>query len=145
SPEGARPFLAEAVPLAREHGDPVLLALTCGNLGLEALFTDDLDRAQDAFDEQLRLCREHVLRHSASEGLGGLAAVAARRGDPERAARLLGAASVIGPIGDADVNAQLEQHFFAPARDCTPNWSHAHAAGAELSFDEAITFARHRG
>ena len=141
NPEGARPFLAEAVPLANELGDPVFLALTYGNVGLEALFNDDLDRAQHAFDEQLRLCREHVVMSDAPEGLGGLAAIATRRGDPERAARLLGAATALGPVGDADVNAELEQHFFAAARQRTRQWSHAHAAGAQMSFEEAIAFA----
>jgi hypothetical protein len=141
SPERAQPFLAEAVPLAREHGDPVNVALTCGNVGLEALFTDDLDRAQEAFDEQLRLCREHVVRHWAPEGLGGLAAIATRRGDPDRAARLLGAASAIGPIGDADVNAELEEQFFAPARLRTRLWTQSHRAGVQMSFEEAIAFA----
>jgi predicted ATPase/DNA-binding SARP family transcriptional activator len=143
SPESARPLLAHAVPLARELGDPVLLALTCGNVGLEALFNDDLDSAQDAFDEGLRLGREHVVRHFVAEGLGGLAAIATRRGDPERAARLLGAATAIGPVGDADVNAALEEHFFAPARahHGTRHWSDAHTAGSQMSFEEAITFA----
>ena len=116
----ARPFLAQAVPLAHELGDPVFLALTCGNVGLEALFTDDLARAREAFEEQLRLCRELVVKHLAAEGLGGLAAIAARRGNPERAAQLLGAATATGPVGDADVNAQLEEQFFAPARLRTP-------------------------
>jgi tetratricopeptide (TPR) repeat protein len=139
--EGARPSLAEAVPLANELGDPVFLALTYGNVGLEALFNDDLDRAQHAFCEQLRLCREHVVRHDAAEGLGGLAAIATRRGDPERAARLLGAATAIGPVGDADVNAELEEKFFRPARVRTRLWSQAHTAGAQMSFDEAIAFA----
>jgi predicted ATPase/DNA-binding SARP family transcriptional activator len=143
SPESARSFLAHAVPLARELGDPVLLALTCGNVGLEALFNDDLDRAQDAFDEGLRLCREHVVRHFASEAVGGLAAIATRRGDPKRAARLLGAATAFGPVGDADVNAELEEHFFAPARahHGTRQWSDAYTAGAQMSFEEAIAFA----
>jgi predicted ATPase/DNA-binding SARP family transcriptional activator len=143
NPEAARPFLAEAVPLADELEDPVVSALTCGNVGLEALFNDDLDRAQDAFDEQLRLCREHVVMSDAPEGLGGLAAIATRRGDTERAARLLGAATAIGPVGDADVNAELEEHFFAPARASrgTPHWTDAYRAGAEMSFEEAIAFA----
>ena len=82
-PTAARPFLAQAVPLADELGDPVFSAVTCGNVGLEALFTDDLVRARDAFEEQLRLCREYVLKYVASEGLGGLAAIATRRGDPD--------------------------------------------------------------
>ena len=140
-PEVAGPFLAQAVPLARELRDPVSLAVTWGNVGLEALFTDDLDRARSAFEEQVRLCREHVLRHIAAEGLGGLAAIATRRGDPERAARLLGAATAIGSIGDADVEPQLEEQFFAPARLRTRHWSQAHTAGTQMGFEEAITFA----
>ena len=124
-----------------ELGDPVFSAVTCGNVGLEALFTDDLDRAQDAFEEQLRLCREYVVKYVASEGLGGLAAIATRRGDPELAARLLGAATATGPVGDADVNAQLEEQFFAPARLRTRHWSQAHTAGTQMGFEEAIAFA----
>jgi predicted ATPase/DNA-binding SARP family transcriptional activator len=143
SPERARPFLAQAAPLAQELGDPVFLALTYGNTGLEALFTNDLDRARDAFYEQLRLCREHVVKHMAAEGLGGLAAIASRRGDLERAGKLLGAATAIGPVGDADVTAQLEEHFYAPAcaRGGTRHWSDARTTGAKMSFEEAITFA----
>jgi predicted ATPase len=140
-PEAAGRFLAEAVPLAQELGDPVFSALTWGNVGLDALFADDLDRARDAFEEQLRLCRELVVRHLAAEALGGFAAIAACRGDPERAARLLGAATAIGPVGDPDVNAQLEEQFFAPARLRTPGWSPAHRAGAQMGFEEAIAFA----
>jgi tetratricopeptide (TPR) repeat protein len=140
-PEAARPFLAQAVPLARELGDPVSMAFTCGNVGLEALLTDDLDRAQDAFEEQLCLCREHVVKHLAAEGMGGLAAIAARRGNTERAARLLGAATSIGPVGDADVTAQLEEEFFAPARERTPQWTLTHKAGIRMAFEETIAFA----
>jgi predicted ATPase/DNA-binding SARP family transcriptional activator len=140
-PEAAGPFLAEALPLARELGDPVFSALTWGNVGLEALFADDLDRAREAFDEEVRLSREHVVRHLAAEGLGGLAAIATRRGDPERAARLLGAATTIGSIGDPDVEPQLEEQFFAPARNRTRHWSQAHTAGTQMGFEEAIAFA----
>jgi predicted ATPase/DNA-binding SARP family transcriptional activator len=141
--ERAGPFLAQAVPLARELGDPVSLAFTCGNVGLEALFTDDLTRAQEAFDEQLRLCKEHVVPHLAAEGLGGLAALAARRGDPERAALILGAAISLGPVGDADVNAQLEDQFFAPCRMAhgVERWEEGLAIGGEMTFEEAIDFA----
>jgi predicted ATPase/DNA-binding SARP family transcriptional activator len=140
-PQTAGPVLDQAVPLARELGDPVVFALLWGNVGMAALFTDDLDRAQEAFDQQLRLCREHVLKHLAAEGLGGLAAIATRRGDPERAARLLGAATATGPVGDADVNAQLEERFFAPARERTPQWTLAHTAGSQMGFEETISFA----
>jgi predicted ATPase/DNA-binding SARP family transcriptional activator len=141
-PELARPMLDNALPLARELGDPSELAFVCGNLGLEALFTGDLDRARAAFDEQLELCLEQVL-WVAAEGLSGLAAIATRRDDPERAARLLGAASASGPWdADADVTAHLERQFFAPARARlgTARWNQAHAEGAQMSFEQAIAF-----
>jgi predicted ATPase/DNA-binding SARP family transcriptional activator len=139
-PETAVSLMAQAVPLAHELGDPVLFAVTRGNEGMGALFTDDLDRAEEAFNEQLRLSREHVVTHLAPEGLGGLAAIAARRGDPERAARLLGAATAIAPVGDADVDARLEEQFFASARSA-PNWNDAYTAGAQMGFEEAIAYA----
>jgi hypothetical protein len=113
-----------------------------GNDGLEALFTGDLDRAETAFKEQLRLCGEHVIPWLAPEALGGLAAIATNEGDPERAARLLAAASVDGAIGDAEVTRELEQEFFTAARgDCGERrWSDAYAAGARLSLQEATAF-----
>jgi predicted ATPase/DNA-binding SARP family transcriptional activator len=142
-PERAGALLAEVEPLVREQGDPHQLAVWCGNVGLEALFSGELDRARLAFDEQLRLCRELVVTQLAAEGLGGLAAIATRRGEPERAARLLGAATVCGPVGDADVIAHLEKQFFASARaQLDPRrWSEAHTAGAEMPFQQAIACA----
>jgi hypothetical protein len=80
----------------------------------------------------------------AAEGLSGLAAIETRRSDPERAAQLLGAASATGPWdGDADVAAQLEQQFFAPARAACGErrWGEAHEAGARLDYEQAIAFA----
>jgi predicted ATPase/DNA-binding SARP family transcriptional activator/class 3 adenylate cyclase len=142
-PELARPMLDSALPLARELQDPSSLAFVCGNVGLEALFNGDLDRACAAFDEQLELCLNQVI-WVAAEGLSGLAAIATRRDDLERAARLLGAASASGPWdGDADVTAHLEKQFFAPARarHGTARWIQAHAEGAQMSFEQAIAFA----
>jgi predicted ATPase/DNA-binding SARP family transcriptional activator len=141
-PELARPMLESALALAHELGDPHQLAFVYGNVGLEALFTGDLERAHTAFHDQVRLCREHVLRVGA-EGLSGLAAIEARRGGLERAARLLGAASAVGPWDrDVDVAAHLEKRFFAPARaqHGAQAWNAAHAEGAQMSFDQALAF-----
>jgi hypothetical protein len=134
----------QVIPLARELDDPLQMALAYGNVGQEALFTGDLSRARSAFNEQLRLCREHFFDFPAAIGLAGLAAIATRQRDPELAARLLGAATATGPWdADADVLAQLEQHFFAPARAAYSErrWGEAQAAGAGLSFAQAIEFA----
>ena len=140
NPGHARPFLEHAESLAREVGDQMVLCAVSGNAGLAALFTGDIDAARAAFDAQLRICRELVIPWLASEALAGLSAVASRRDDLERAARLLGAATATGPIGDADVIAQLERDFFAPARERHGDrqWGECHTAGAELSFADAI-------
>jgi predicted ATPase/DNA-binding SARP family transcriptional activator len=143
NPDRARLLLERALPLARDVGDPERLAFVYGNLGLEALFSGDVERARSAFEEQLRICREHVL-WVAAEGLSGLAAIAARQGDPKHAARLLGAATGIGPWdADADVGEALEQQFFEPARLSygEPRWSKAHDSGSRLSLVEAIAVA----
>ena len=119
------------------------LILVDGTVGLQALFTEDLDRAQVGFEEQLRLCSEHSVGPLAAQGLVGLAAIAARREQGERAARLLGAATATGPMGDPDVVRQLEEQFLAPARSGygEERWDEAHAAGARLSFEQAIDLA----
>jgi predicted ATPase/DNA-binding SARP family transcriptional activator len=142
-PERAAQLLDEAMPLARRLGEPLALAFVWGNVGLEALFNSDLDRAQEAFDEQLRLCREHRF-WVAAEGLSGLAALAAKRNDPARAARLLGAATSIGPWdADADVRGALERRFLGPARRRygEPGWQRGESAGGRLSLEEAIDLA----
>ena len=143
SAESAGQWLDQAIPLAGELGDDVDLILASGTVGLHALFTEDLQRAQTAFEEQVRLCREHSVEPLAAEGLLGLAAVAACRAQGERAARLLGAATATGPLGDPEVVRQLEEQFLAPARSGygEQRWDEAHAAGARLSFEQAIDFA----
>ena len=143
NPERASPLLEHALPLARELGDPRTQAIVCGNVGLEALFSGDLDRAQDAFEEQLRLCRDHVL-WLAPEGLAGLAAVAACQGNPDHAARLLAAATATGGWdADAEVRDAFEQQFFDPARQRHGErlWSKAYTTGTRLSLEEAIDLA----
>jgi hypothetical protein len=143
TPTRAQQMVERAVPLARELGDPVMLVNVCGNAGLAALFVGQLDRAQTEFVEQVRLCWEHVWPQLAGEGLAGLAAIAAARDDPERAALLLAAARAAGPIADDDVEAHLNEHFFEPARADygERRWNDAHATGAQLSFEDAITLA----
>jgi predicted ATPase/DNA-binding SARP family transcriptional activator len=140
----ARAFLDQSESLARELDDQMLLAAVSGNAGLVALFAGELDAAQDAFEHQLRICRRLVIPWLASEGLAGLAAIATRNGEPDRAARILGAAAAHGPIDDDDVIVtRLEREFFAPARQRHGDrpWQQARTAGAELPFSDAIDFA----
>ena len=140
----AREYVARAIPLTRELNSPQLWMLLSGNVGLTALLTGDMDAAREAFREELRLCRELVALPYASEGLIGLAAVAAEHRAFDRAARLRGASAAhrYGVPRDA-VDARLETTFIEPARarHGVDAWDEAFRAGAGLGFQDAIAFA----
>jgi non-specific serine/threonine protein kinase len=145
--QGGYPYAArlldEALALARQSGEPWKLLVVWGNLGLVRLLTGDDPGARLAFEEQLQLCRDHNLRWAASEGVAGLAAIAAHQQHFDRAARLFGAATAIGSIGHPDLIAKLDQQFFDPARARLGDtrWSDAVQAGRRLAFRDAIDLA----
>jgi hypothetical protein len=141
--ELAAAYLDEALELARRTGERLRVMLVMGNLGLAALFTADLECAAAHFAEQLRLSREHAVHWMAAEGIGGLAAIAARQDETERAACLLGGAESLANILDDAAGVRLEQEFFSPARERLgeKRWRVAYANGARLGFDEAVSLA----
>ena len=146
--ERAAAYLDEALPLAERSGEPIRVIIAFENLGLVALFMADLERAAAHFGRSLRLCVEHGVAWIAAGGIGGLAAIAARRGETERAARLLGAAESLANllIGDA-ASVRLEEEFFSPARERIgeTRWRAAYTEGARLDFDEAVSVALDEG
>jgi hypothetical protein len=140
----ARDLVERAIPVARELGDPFLWMILHGNLGLAALLASDTDAAQHAFREELTLCRELAVRPFASEGLRGLAAVAAVRGDARRAARLVGAAAAHRyGFPHNPIDARLDAAFFDIARTrCGADaWDATAREGAKLGFEDAIAYA----
>jgi hypothetical protein len=70
--------------------EPFDEVITSGNAGPTALLPGDVDAARYALCEELELCRETVVLPIVTDGLSGLATVAAVRGDLDRAARLAG-------------------------------------------------------
>jgi predicted ATPase/DNA-binding SARP family transcriptional activator len=141
--ERAAAYLDETLLAVERTGEPLRLMLAFGNLGLASLFMAEVDDAKAHFAEEIRLCCEHGLSWLASEGIAGLAAVAARQGEVERAARLLGAAESLANVFGDRAGARLEQEFFSPARQQLGEgrWGAVHAEGARLSFDEAVRLA----
>jgi predicted ATPase/class 3 adenylate cyclase len=141
----AKDFVDRAIPLSHKIDSPYLWMMLQGNSGLACLLTGDIDAAARAFREELRLCRELVALPFASEGLLGLAAVAAARGGEDRAARLSGAASahVYDDPVDALVVARLQAAFFeaARARHGPHAWDTGARDGRALSFEDAINYA----
>jgi len=141
--ERAVAYLEQALVFAERSGEPVMVILVFGNLGLASLFTADLESAVVRFGEELQLCQEHALAWLAAEGIAGLAAVAVRRGQVERAARLLGAAESMANVLDDAGGVRLAEEFFSPARQQLgeARWRAAYADGAGLGFDEAVSLA----
>jgi predicted ATPase len=144
SADEAMKFVSRAAPLTRQFGDRRASLLLCGNHGMAALLSGDISVAREAFREELALCRELVVLPMASEGLLGLAAIAAVDGDLDRAGQLVGAASA-HRYGQAEdpVDARLQAAFFDPARSRfgASSWEAAARAGAALSLEHAIALA----
>jgi predicted ATPase/DNA-binding SARP family transcriptional activator len=142
----AKELVDRTTPLARALDDPYLWIMLRGNAGMAALLTGDTDTAHHAFRQELRLSRELVTPRFASEGLKGLAAVAAIRNDTHRAARLAGAAVTHRDDSPQDeVEARLHAAFIAPARTRhgPEAWDATARDGATLSFDDAIAYGLH--
>jgi tetratricopeptide (TPR) repeat protein len=140
----ARELADRATPIVRDLDNPGNWMILCGNTGLAALLTGDTDVARDAFREELEICRELVALPIASEGLLGLAAVAAVHGDLNKTGRLRGAAAAHGYGQKQDaIEARLEAAFFATARirHGADAWEAAVRAGGQLSFENAIAYA----
>lgn len=118
-----------------------------GNQGLARLFLDETDEAARAFGDALAVCADAAAKDIVDETLLGLAAVAARRDDPNRAARLAGAATAhltAVRIRDEEVvSRRLIDDILAPARDAfgPEKWDRLARDAASLSVDEAIELA----
>ena len=126
--------------------DPWMEMTVLGNVGLANLLSGHVDDALEAFEGQLRLCREHVFVQGPGEGLAGMAAVAATQGKHEAAARLHGAARAAGypPTAfDKQIDDRLERDYLAAARADYGRsaWAAAEEAGATLSFEDVIGYA----
>jgi non-specific serine/threonine protein kinase len=90
--EQAETWLAEMTDLMRDAGNTMYLTYALRYSGFVLLQRGEVSKALAKFQEELALMQE---LHDVSAGqLGGLAAAAIAIGQPERAARLLGAAAV---------------------------------------------------
>jgi tetratricopeptide (TPR) repeat protein len=142
----ARALHEEALALFRELGDTWGIAISLINLGHVAREQGDYARATALYAECLTLCRDIGGKSIAAFCLEGLAAALCAQEQPQRAARLFGAAAAtrhqigvpLTPIERprherlvAAVRAHLDPDTFAAA------W----AAGAALSLEQAIAEA----
>jgi tetratricopeptide (TPR) repeat protein len=140
---GAR--FAEAMPSMRATGGLYFLADFLFEAGIAWMEQGDLEQAQQLLAESLGLWRDIGRPKGISLALAGLSEVAAARGQPRRAARLLGAAAMQpagGPRRPAFVTALVDRAV-AAARDALgpAEFEAAQAEGAALSHEQAIAEA----
>jgi non-specific serine/threonine protein kinase len=138
-------FYGEALSLARELGERGDEALVLMGLGLVALRQGDRERARSLLDESLRVAVELGDPHEVAKGLEAFAALAVED-DPERAARLFGAAesmreripSPLSPSGREERDAHASR-----ARDALGDevFSREWALGRDMSQEDAVEAA----
>ena len=128
----------EGVAIFRRENQKVGLVWALRNYGQACLALGNLDAAARSFDEALAIGRELEARDGIIINLEGMAAVAAARGEAERAGQLVGfAAAQREQLGMAmTANSQsIFDHFMRPARDTLgeAGWQMANAAGRRLT------------
>jgi predicted ATPase/DNA-binding XRE family transcriptional regulator len=136
----------ESLALLRRVGDRLFVAIALGDLGQVAHDQRRYDQARAIHQESLELCRKLGSQRGIALCLEKLAGIAAERGQPERAARLLGAAEALrqasqAPMGAPD-HADYER-FVAAARAGLDERAFAAtwAEGRAMTLEQAITCA----
>jgi predicted ATPase/class 3 adenylate cyclase len=140
--ELARDTAELALEEARSRADDHLTAILLQNLSLIAIKSDTLDEAGRYLAEALEMSRRHGLDDVMRYSIEGAAAVAARCGACEIAARLVGATmSNRGSVSEVEEELRRE----TKGRACTSLGAHAFAeltaAGAAMRLEDAAELA----
>jgi tetratricopeptide (TPR) repeat protein len=142
----AQPLLAQSLSLFEEVARKPLVSAAWIRLGMGYFSAGKLQEAEEAYRESLRLERGLGNKQRTAAGLEALAEVALARDQPERSAKLLGAAAqALHAVGAAPsplpprLRAQREQ-VAARAKEALGKgaWEAAFAAGEALSLEEAL-------
>ncbi|MEA2901006.1 MAG: hypothetical protein QOH36_893 [Actinomycetota bacterium] len=147
----ARALMGEALRVKREQGDRQGVANACNNAGYAAYLDGDDVAAYDLFDEGLAMSRRIGARPDLALAILGLAAVAARAGEAERAATLHGAFDELF-FAQLDQSEEALEAMEAGVRHADlarlrtalgdARFESATRAGRALPLDQVITLAR---
>ena len=130
--------------VAREHSDTLATLITDHHIGRAQLFAGRLEEAEATFRTSIHLPDSLGLKGGVSDGLEGLSAVAAVRGQVERAGLLSGAAAALRQrLGFYELAAFVfHERYLDAARAKDPElFARAQAHGRELTTAEAIAVA----
>jgi predicted ATPase/DNA-binding SARP family transcriptional activator len=143
----ALPWLDEGLEAARRLGHVKLVFYLHSNQGLARLFLDQLEEAAQAHNNAIAACHEAGAENIAAMTFLAVAAVAARRGDFDGAARLAGAARRHrgggGSVEEVAIWSRVDDEILTPARARFghEDWDRAEREGAGLTVYEAIELA----
>jgi hypothetical protein len=138
-------LLAEALELARELDNRLLVASVLANLGLVALFEGDCRRARSLASDSLTFAHTLGDKPTIVECLHVLAGAAAAEARPRRAATLAGAAEALhaaigAPPSPAEraVGERFESHLRVNEEE---ELGAAWVEGKEMSLDRVLDYA----
>jgi len=139
----------EALALHGKRGHTGVLQ-SLDHLGWAALARGDRKQAEALLKEGLLSCSKVGARRIAAEDLDGLACVAGAKADPERAARLFGAAQALHEaVGYHHTPSEraIREPYLADARSKLDeaSWEAAFAEGQAMTFEEAVEYAVSEG
>jgi predicted ATPase/transcriptional regulator with XRE-family HTH domain len=146
SPEEAEATLEEGLDLYRQLGDDIFSARMTNGIAYAALARKDIERADGLARVALAAFAEQAERQGVAQGLETLAAVAAARGDAERAATLGGAAAAVRETIAARA-AQFEVAVTGPFMEKIQEaadqdlWHRAWEAGLAMGAESAVAYA----
>jgi tetratricopeptide (TPR) repeat protein len=138
----ARQFIERSLALNEQIDDPIDATYALAASALVALESGDDAAAAARLGETLARRRAYGLRQRVPEALLALGSIAVRAGDPGLGARLLGASAALRAGRRLS---RLERRLYsnasheARARYPEQAWTRAHAAGRQLSREDAIT------
>jgi tetratricopeptide (TPR) repeat protein len=152
----AATLLQEWLDQYRNTGDYDGLAQVLSFMGSLALCRGDAAGAAQQYGESLRISQDTGNLYGLAVALAGLAEVAQRQDQPERAARLCGAAAALGDIRHLAAAIALLYVFYTPTDwieyDCTmaavharmgdPAIASAWAEGERMTPEQAVVYAR---
>jgi predicted ATPase/DNA-binding CsgD family transcriptional regulator len=134
----------ESLPLSEEWGSQHGWILH--NLGHVAQYYGETTRAAELFKESLMLRNRAGEKEGMAEALAGLAGVAAAEGQPERAARLFGAAEALREAIHLSIRLYNRTPYdrylpIARAQSDEERFTRAWAEGKAMSLKQAIDYA----
>lgn len=146
SPEEAEATFEEGLDLYRQLGDDIFAARITIGIALAALAQNDIDRADGLARSALAAFADHAERQGIAQGLETLAAVAAAREDPDRAATLGGAAAAVRETiaaRAAPFELAITGRFLESLQSATGGelWHTAWEAGLAMGAAAAVAYA----